>query len=561
MKLAKIEIYYREHLWAQLMLKLVVPIFCSLTVIMIWSIVNVNLIIKNQMFRQGNTLIESVFAGIQTLLPMGDDQLVNDQLKHLREANREIDVWVFDFNKEIHFSTDSFSQGKFIDAILTGKEIDVATGKMLRDGMPPDKPFESLDKGIHHIAVARPVLNSQECFHCHGQTRKILGGIITRAPSQQAVSEAGNSRNVNVLIAIIGLLVTILSIFILIRTSVNKPVQALLDLAAKLRRGDLTFQVPVTARTEISHICARMNLVSNDLRTMIGETVAKADTIAAAALQLTSSAEKMLSQSQKSSDKSDSVAVASEQMSSNLTSVANTTKMASSNVLELATAMKEMNSSINEIAGNSERARSTSNRVVSLTQGASAAVKKLGDSAHAVKKVTETINRISDQTKLLALNATIEAAGAGEAGKGFAVVANEVRVLAGEADKASKDIKERIEGIQKSSNDVVSEIEKILGGISEVGTSVAAIASAVEEQATVTNQMTQRVSEVSNGVGEIAVNVDQNSIVAQSITKDIAYLRTFANESSSASKKVDECANELATLAKRLQQEMIKFKI
>ena len=48
--------------------------------------------------------------------------------------------------------------------------------------------------------------------------------------------------------------------------------------------------------------------------------------------------------------------------------------------------------------------------------------------------------RISNEISILSLNATIEAARAGEAGRGFAVVANEVRTLADQAAKESKNL-------------------------------------------------------------------------------------------------------------------------
>lgn len=423
----KIATFYKEHLWAQLMLKLSIPVFGTLTIIMVWSVFSVNTLIKDQIHREGDGLIASVYAGIKTLLPMGDDRLVIDQLANLQQENSELDVWIFDFNREIAFSTDTLSQGKDINVVLAEKKICAAVEKMLQDGVAPDKPFESLKRGTYRLSVAKPILNQEKCFHCHGQTRKILGGIIARASSQEAILAANNSRNTSILIGAIGLLITIGSIYVLIRTMVNKPISTLMDVAIRLRNGDLTFQVPIVARTEISHICARMNLVSENLRKMIGETVSKANTIALAASQLSASAENMLKQSRKTADQSDSVAVASEEMSSNLVNVANTTRTASSNVTELSTAMEQMSSSINEIARNSEQARSNSDQVVSLTHEASEAVKNLGSSAREIRKVTDTINKISDQTKLLALNATIEAAGAGEAGKGFAVVANEVR--------------------------------------------------------------------------------------------------------------------------------------
>ncbi len=51
----------------------------------------------------------------------------------------------------------------------------------------------------------------------------------------------------------------------------------------------------------------------------------------------------------------------------------------------------------------------------------------------------EEFSRIVDQVVIVALNASIEAARAGEHGRGFGVVANEIRNLAGRAEKLSKE--------------------------------------------------------------------------------------------------------------------------
>jgi hypothetical protein len=61
-----------------------------------------------------------------------------------------------------------------------------------------------------------------------------------------------------------------------------------------------------------------------------------------------------------------------------------------------------------------------------------------------VQRFATTNEKIAHQTNLLALNATIEAVRAGELGKGFAVVAHEVKSLASQAAKNSKDLRTRV---------------------------------------------------------------------------------------------------------------------
>lgn len=71
------------------------------------------------------------------------------------------------------------------------------------------------------------------------------------------------------------------------------------------------------------------------------------------------------------------------------------------------------------------------------------------------------ITSISNKTNMLSLNASIEAARAGEHGRGFAVVAGQVRDLAAQSAKASKEITETIRAVQKFSDSLNSSLESI----------------------------------------------------------------------------------------------------
>lgn len=68
---------------------------------------------------------------------------------------------------------------------------------------------------------------------------------------------------------------------------------------------------------------------------------------------------------------------------------------------------------------------------------------------------------IASRTDLLALNATIEAARAGDAGKSFAVVATEVKSLAGQAERNTKELRTTVyEKIKVQTEEIAVEFEK-----------------------------------------------------------------------------------------------------
>jgi methyl-accepting chemotaxis protein len=84
-----------------------------------------------------------------------------------------------------------------------------------------------------------------------------------------------------------------------------------------------------------------------------------------------------------------------------------------------------------------------------------AGITELGNKIVNIREIVTVINTITDQTKVIAFNAALEAADAGEHGKRFSVVATEVNRLAGDITALTKQIRQKVEEIQKSSSSLV----------------------------------------------------------------------------------------------------------
>ncbi|MFC1843946.1 ATP-binding protein [Thermodesulfobacteriota bacterium] len=211
-------------------------------------------------------LAASTYSGIKYPMSVGDSSAVQQVLSDIREKMEGIEVFICDTNHLITWSTHRDKIYTDITNTISNAESLEALNTLLLSGEAPRESFETEIDGTRHIIIMEPILNEEVCFHCHGSSRKIIGGMIVTTNVERALMKVSASRNRIILTTILALMAIIGISYALIEKFISSRVQSLTEGVKKVAAGDLEFEIQTRSSDEIGDLARSFNFMTHELK-------------------------------------------------------------------------------------------------------------------------------------------------------------------------------------------------------------------------------------------------------------------------------------------------------
>lgn len=350
--------------------------------------------------------------------------------------------------------------------------------------------------GDVHMAAYRPL---------RGVHDEVIGTLMVLMPMGDVIGLKGNTMKAMATIGVLALIIGMV-INVMLVVHIAAPLKSLLSTAQAIGKGNLTQRATMNDGNDeigqLSNAFSRMqaNLVS--MVTQIGNSIEL----------LESSSVELSASSRQQADGSMQQAAALTETSTTVEELAATSNQIAVSAEVVAELAKQSLAGMEKIRDNTEQEAS---RILTL-----------GEKSQAIGDVVALIDDIAKQTNILALNATIEAERAGEAGKGFGVVAIEIRELAKNVAKSTKQIREIIKEIQDATNVSVLATENVGRAVVEgidlskqTAQSAKQISLVTQQQGNASEQVVSAIKQMSDVVGQAAAGSQQVADTAHKLVE------------------------------------------
>ena len=350
--------------------------------------------------------------------------------------------------------------------------------------------------------------------------------------------------------------------------SFYQPLQRLNTIILKMAEGDLTDRYKKEEKGDMLDMVTNLNTALDNIDGLLNQVSTNVYVMEESTGAMKVSAEEM-------GNSTNEIASAIAQMSNGAHTQVTKVDEASTLIEGILESSKEMGVKAESIHNVAARGAETSekgfgmikelvadiSKIAEFTGKTNTSIKQLSERSNEITGVLSVISNISSQTNLLALNAAIEAAQAGEAGRGFAVVAEEIRKLAEDTKKSTKEIEDMVKDVvndttlaESAVNAMVESVQRGAGTSDKAAKSFQEISEASAETLSYSEEILSFTKKQAADINNVVVITENIVVIAEETAAGTEEVASSATELSAGMDLYNKKTVDLASVAEKFKE-------
>jgi methyl-accepting chemotaxis protein len=433
------------------------------------------------------------------------------------------------------------------DTSLLGSRADKLLGNQWQQYLKPEVQRQELDESFRiSVPIMVPGMSRNWAIIVTLPYKVVLAG------ADQLESQLGDMNRAAMTQQLVGALIVLvlaLATMLVIARSITGPIRQMVSLVNDIAdgEGDLTKRLATRSVDELGELAKGINRFIDKLQGLLGDVLKTASEVNRHAGDTDRIARQTDTNLQHHQAEMEQMLTAVQEMSYVSQEVATHANNTADSAKQAQSAADQGKERFQQVIQSMHKVAAEAGKGAEVVEG-------LANDSAQITSILTVIQGIADQTNLLALNAAIEAARAGEQGRGFAVVADEVRKLAGNTQQAVQNTQELIEKIRHSSTNAVNAITQ-----SQQLTHQAVSEADLAEEAL--GSIYKAISTINDMTYQIASAAEEQSSVSETVSGNLSKTNALANDIAQDATETAKASQALRQAADKLQQLLGQFRL
>jgi methyl-accepting chemotaxis protein len=197
-----------------------------------------------------------ISMAVEEPMRLGDNEATRERFAEFARQDKDIDVYMVDFGGNITYSTNNATERKDIGGVLDHNDCRALVAKSLKEKTEAGDLMRM--GGTDFYTDVKTIPNEPACYHCHGQSRPILGALVTRQDLTKQFGALRLTQFLTAALSLAGMLALSFVIFQFIKRTVLARITLIERSADEVIQGNLNAKFAVAGEDRLAVLASHL---------------------------------------------------------------------------------------------------------------------------------------------------------------------------------------------------------------------------------------------------------------------------------------------------------------